>query len=307
MPNVALIPRAETRIAPLVAVVDGFPDLTHKLETTTGGEPLEDGRAVTDHAVARQSRLVLTGMVGDLNGGDRPREAWETIRRLHKEVAVFTVITEWGTYQEMIIRRAEAPQRARGMRFTLELEQIIRVGVPASDLPESAVVGERAGSSLSGAGQAAQSTQRSAETVREAADQVADAAAGNPGLVETARAASAEASMAGDAARATNRLLGATNDPRLVDMPAVRTSATALSVAAQRAERAVLGLEQEVQAAGAPGDTMRFASRASTQGARLTRNADALLSEVNELSRQTIALNRTAEVSRGRIALPATA
>ena len=139
MPNVALIPGSATEIAPLSAVVDGFPELTHKLETTTGGEALEDGTDVQDHAVARQERLVLQGWVSDFNGGDRPREAWETIRRLQKSETPFAVLTEWASYREMIIRRAEAPQTARGMRFTLELEEIKRVGLTTTDLPASEV------------------------------------------------------------------------------------------------------------------------------------------------------------------------
>ena len=147
MPNVALIPSAATRIEPLMAVVDGYPDATHKLETTTGGEPLEDGRNVTDHAVARQERLVLTGWVSDFNGGDRPREAWETLRRLHKSVAIMRVVTEWGVYDNMLIRRAEAPQNARGMRFTLELEEVIFVGVADNELPAENLSGPAQGRS----------------------------------------------------------------------------------------------------------------------------------------------------------------
>ena len=130
-----------------MAVVDGFPDATHKLETTTGGEPLEDGRHVTDHAVARQERLVLTGWVSDLNGGDRPRAAWETLRRLHKSLALLRVITEWGVYEKMIIRRAEAPQHTRGMRFTLELEEVIFVGVADNELPAENLSGPAVGRS----------------------------------------------------------------------------------------------------------------------------------------------------------------
>lgn len=94
MPNAALIPETRTEIAPLMAVVDGFPDAVHRLETATGGEPLEDGRQVTDHAVARQDKLTLTGWVSDFNGGDRPRAAWDEIRRLGKALIPFTVITE---------------------------------------------------------------------------------------------------------------------------------------------------------------------------------------------------------------------
>ena len=84
MPNVALIPRAATRIGVLTAVVDGFPNTVHKLETLTGGEPIEDGRQVTDHAVAKEERLTLTGLVSDFNGGNKPAEAWEAIRKLQR-------------------------------------------------------------------------------------------------------------------------------------------------------------------------------------------------------------------------------
>lgn len=135
MPNIALIPDAVTEIPPLVGIVDGYPEERHRLETVVGGEPLEDGRDVTDHAVARQARLELTGWVSDFNGGDRPRAAWETIRRLHKDLTTVVVQTEWGRYEEMIIRRAETHKQSRGLRFLLELHEILRVGVTDLDLP----------------------------------------------------------------------------------------------------------------------------------------------------------------------------
>ena len=147
MPNIALIPGAATRIGALTAVVDGYPNETHKLETTTGGEPLEDGRSVTDHAVAREERLVLDGWVSDFNGGNRPSEAWQTIRRLHKSVATLTVVTEYGTYPEMIIYRAETPKNSRGLRFTLELHEILRRGVTDAELPPESLSGPAEGRS----------------------------------------------------------------------------------------------------------------------------------------------------------------
>ena len=69
MPNVALIPDAATMIDAFTVFVDGFSDATHKISTITGGEPLEDGTQATDHAVARQDQLTLTGWVSDFNGG----------------------------------------------------------------------------------------------------------------------------------------------------------------------------------------------------------------------------------------------
>ena len=148
MVNVALIPNSATEIAVLDAFVDGYPEATHKLEIVTGGEPLEDGRSVTDHAVARQERLELMGWVSDINmGADRPAAAWARLRELHSAETIFSVVTEWGTYPEMIIIRAEAEQRTRGMQFKLELEQIIRVGIRDNDLPESQLSGPAEGRS----------------------------------------------------------------------------------------------------------------------------------------------------------------
>ena len=147
MPNVALIPDSETRIDALTAVVDGYPSGVHRLETTTGGEPLEDGREATDHAVATQDRLTLEGWVSDFSGGDRPRRAWETLRRLHRKLEPLTVFTEWTKYDRMLIVRCEANQDSRGLRFTLELKQLILVGITDTELPPDSVSGPAQGRS----------------------------------------------------------------------------------------------------------------------------------------------------------------
>ena len=70
MPNMALIPNAAAQITVLLDVVDGYPDESHKLETEMGDEPLEDGREVTDHAVARPKELSIDGL-----GFRHPRRA----------------------------------------------------------------------------------------------------------------------------------------------------------------------------------------------------------------------------------------
>ena len=62
-------------------------------------------------------------------------------------MATLDVITEWGVYREMLIRRAEAPQVNRGMRFTLELEEVLRVGVVDSELPPEQLSGPAEGRS----------------------------------------------------------------------------------------------------------------------------------------------------------------
>ena len=58
------------------------------------------------------------------------------------------VLSEWGNYPEMYIWRFEAPQTHRGMRFTLELQELIRVGInDIGELPASQLSGPAVGRS----------------------------------------------------------------------------------------------------------------------------------------------------------------
>ena len=105
MPNVPLIIRAQSLVSGLAFYVDGFQSHQHKLTTRTGGEPLEDGREVTDHAIAAPTQVVLAGTVSNLGGGGRPTAAFQAIERIHKASEPVRVITEWATYPEMLITR----------------------------------------------------------------------------------------------------------------------------------------------------------------------------------------------------------
>ena len=141
MPNVALIPAAATRVPALMAVVDGFPDTTHKLKLDKSDEPLEDGTSITDHAVTLPEGLVLTGWVSDINGGSRPGQAWQEIRRLNRVKTPLTVVTECGIYRQMLIDEVDGAQAGRGGRFTMQLKEIKRVGNPQRSLPPGGVFG----------------------------------------------------------------------------------------------------------------------------------------------------------------------
>ena len=147
MPNIALQPEKNSRIPALTAVIDGYPDTEHRLGVRTGGAELEDGARITDHAVALEERLTLTGRVSTLSDatGAKPRRAWEAIRRLRRQLEPFTVFTEWGTYTEMLIHRADASYVGAGMRFILELGEIQRVGITDTELPVQNVTGPAVG------------------------------------------------------------------------------------------------------------------------------------------------------------------
>ena len=145
MPNRPLILRAASVVEPLRLLVDGYPDHRHRLTTRIGGEPLEDGRDVVDHAVAAPKDLVLTGIVSDFNGTQRPRAAWRAIEDLHARAEPVRVTTEWQTYDEMIIRRCEGVAAGRGLRFEMELEEVIRVSdATAPSTPAAALAGSAA-------------------------------------------------------------------------------------------------------------------------------------------------------------------
>ena len=146
MPNIALIPGSTPQL-PLTAVVDGFPAEQHKVSVELGGEPVEDGVEATDHAVFSKEEVILTGWVSSWRGGRTPARAWSTVRRLARTVTPITLITEWGTYPEMLIAEADAPKDARGMRFTVKLVWINRVGVMDSELPAGQVSGPASGRS----------------------------------------------------------------------------------------------------------------------------------------------------------------
>ena len=150
MPNRPLIIRAQSAVAGLVLFVDGFPDHRHRLSSRIGGEPLEDGAEVTDHVIAAPETLSLTGTVSDMGGSQRPQAAWEAIQRIHKASETVRVITEWAIYPEMVIASCDGQPDGRGMTFTMELRDILRVSsatTAASAVPPSAQAGTALGRS----------------------------------------------------------------------------------------------------------------------------------------------------------------
>ena len=139
MANVALIPELNVRIPALQAVVDGYPESRLNLSTRIGGEPLESGARIVDHAVADPVGIRLTGWVSGMSGaaGASPASAMRQIEQLQESVTPLRVVTPHRTYDEMLIERFRTEQRGRGLRFTMDLREVDRVqlgGVQASPL-----------------------------------------------------------------------------------------------------------------------------------------------------------------------------
>ena len=148
MPNEPFIIKAKSEVVQLAGVVDGYQHHQHKLTTRIGGEPLEDGRGVTDHAVAEQRYVILSGIVSDMKGASRPKAAYQMMKELHAESVIVSLITEWEMYEEMLIIRCEPQSAGRGMRFEMELREILRVGsTTGGGAPGAAMTGNAAGRS----------------------------------------------------------------------------------------------------------------------------------------------------------------
>ena len=302
MPNVALIPRSATRIPLLTAVVDGFPSTTHTLETGIGGEPLEDGRQVTDHAIAREEQLELTGFVSDFRGGQAPADAWEEIRRLHRELVPMEVFTEWGTYGEMLLRRCKAVQAGRGMRFTLNLHQVIRVGVTDLDLPSDALSNPRAVNEISRARQVADSTQRDAVAAGQSLDQASEAVQEHAAAAEQAQEAVQNTRESGDRLRGLRNTLSEVQDLREYPVAQTQFDVTRLRTSAERAVNATTGLQQAVSDGnilGAVDATRESVSR--TQ--RLLLNSEKLSASIDRTAMQASGIGRSGQLQRGRVSL----
>ena len=113
--------------------VTGYMDVKHELMSQIGTERLEDGSQISDHVVAMPTKVSMVGIVSDMAmGPEAAADCWERIRDVHKSKDILKVITEWGMYDEMVIKSADTTQTTRGMEFNITLQQIVRVGVTQS-------------------------------------------------------------------------------------------------------------------------------------------------------------------------------
>ena len=123
---IAILPVKDITIPIIHLVVDGFPDMSHKLSAQTTDEPLESGSDITDHAVSMPDTVTVEGVVG--GGRLKPFAAWALIRKLKNDLVPIDVLTPWGGYSDMLIVDADARSFGRGLRFSLKLKELRFVG-----------------------------------------------------------------------------------------------------------------------------------------------------------------------------------
>ena len=131
--KVALLPLRVTTVPALALYVSGFPDTFYRLKSHVSKLPLEQGASVTDHVVPLPMELTLVGIaeLGDTS-------AFQALWRLWQEAEPMSVFTRWAFHQEMLIEDIEPHERGPyGMRFTMKLVQIRRVGVTPTSINTS--------------------------------------------------------------------------------------------------------------------------------------------------------------------------
>lgn len=137
-------------IEELYDLIDGYQQESHTLDSTISRLPTEDGSSITDHIVYNPEKLTLTGKVSLKREGSEKRlsrsqervrqnEFWSKIRELMENKTVLSVYTTWGVYETMAIKSAQAEPSGMGMKFTLTLSQILRVGISSEITPENSL------------------------------------------------------------------------------------------------------------------------------------------------------------------------
>ena len=124
--SIALVPEKATRVVGLEGSIDGFPAESYQAGTETGDSPLETGASVTDHAVAKPESVSLTGKV---RGIQRSTSAWADLRGLRDDIEPLQIVTPFATFEEMILKSVNANRIGDGLEFSLQFEQILRVGL----------------------------------------------------------------------------------------------------------------------------------------------------------------------------------
>lgn len=129
MPNEAFIVKAATTLIGDNGVLLQHSGITRQqrgLSTRLGGEPLEDGAEITDHAIAAPKTFDLDFVLSDFGGIQQVKERWAVLEAMADAAVTVRVLTETGVYPEMLIKRAESVETGRSMRVKLELREVLR-------------------------------------------------------------------------------------------------------------------------------------------------------------------------------------
>lgn len=133
---------------------------TYRFASEITEYPVESGATVTDHVHQRPTEITIEGMVSDspvnelptylgLRGDNetrpaalRSQSAFDTLFLVQKNAIPLTVVTEYMTFDDMIIESLEipkSPDRGEAIWFSLTLKKITTVDTLTAALPPEVV------------------------------------------------------------------------------------------------------------------------------------------------------------------------
>jgi len=134
--NFGLFGSASTDIDALSGVIDLYPEESHSLPVTKTKYSVEDGSTRSDNFVVEDEKLVLRGLVSNLQpilfglvsiaDKSRSKEAWGRLRALKNSGEVVTVVTLLGMYESMMVTNIDATindDTGQALFFTITLDQ----------------------------------------------------------------------------------------------------------------------------------------------------------------------------------------
>ena len=138
----------------VVSPVEGWLDHAHSLTSNIPDERAGYSQSLTDFAQVKQPQVTVRGVVTGNHDPKDFRKAWQKIYDVHRKATPVTVITEWFSYSNMLIAKADAKpagQPSRGMMLTLTFKRFVRAPKPppprrasrATGGPDSGTIGER--------------------------------------------------------------------------------------------------------------------------------------------------------------------
>lgn len=154
--NVLIVRRLEGIATPLsgegIVEFDAVIEEQHESSVQLTQHPVEEVADVSDHAIERPARLVLTGVMTNTPAvsrlaqlvdplafkADRAEEAYEDLLVVHRENARVDVLTTLQLYEDMLVTRIAVPRNAElgnAVEMRVELEQVRIVSSETVEAP----------------------------------------------------------------------------------------------------------------------------------------------------------------------------
>jgi len=148
---IAIFPLPGTQRALDIPAISAYADVITSADFTlsirASRHRLETGAEIIDHAVATPYTLRVAGMVSDVQAWDGSKASPERMTAAFNALTTLVwnrepvkVVTQWASFQDMLITSLNVPQSVRSgrsLQFTMTLEQVRFVDTARGPLPDA--------------------------------------------------------------------------------------------------------------------------------------------------------------------------